>query len=236
MRPIRSFSLTLLLSSTTWALPSFPVIFQDELDLQNSNDVVGDPDFFDIHYLKLAGINGNTLQVDIRFNFGGGVSLAPFDISSTFPTLSVGDLFFRTNANTYAFILNGHNGLATNGLYQITATQSAQTVLGNPSGGYRPAAQVWASPTGAQLLSTGSSSIAEVNGVGTHLLASLFLPLTGNMTADLNSGFDVYFASATCGNDEVTGAVPPSGVPEPGTWAMLGSGLIAIAFYRHKAA
>ena len=56
------------------------------------------------------------------------------------------------------------------------------------------------------------------------------------MTADLNSGFDVYFASATCGNDEVTGAVPPSGVPEPGTWAMLGSGLIAIAFYRHKAA
>ena len=54
------------------------------------------------------------------------------------------------------------------------------------------------------------------------------------MTADLNSGFDVYFAAATCGNDEVTGTVPPSGVPEPGTWAMLGSGLIAIACYRRS--
>ena len=81
-----------------------------------------------------------------------------------------------------------------------------------------PAAQVWASPTG-------SSSIATVNGAGTHLLASLFLPLTGNRTAGLNSGFDVYFPAAACGNDEATGTVPPSGVPEPRTWAMLASGL-----------
>ena len=97
------------------------------------------------------------------------ISLTLFGVSSTFPTLSVGDLFFRTNANTYAFI---HNGLATNGLYQITATQSAQTVLGNPSGNYRPAAQVWASPNGAHLLSTGSSSIATVNGAGPPLPAA----------------------------------------------------------------
>ena len=154
--------------------------------------------------------------------------------SALAPTLSVGDLFFRTNANTYAFILNSHDGLATNGLYQITATQSARTVLGNPSGSYRPEAQVWAAPTGAQLLSTGSSSIATVNGVGTQLLASLFLPLTGNMLADLNNRFDIYFASATCGNDEITGSIPGSGVPEPGTWTLLGAGLIAIRCYRRK--
>mgnify|MGYP000042663296 CR=1 FL=1 len=231
---MHSLSLALFLSSATWALPSFPVVFQDELDSQNSNDVIGNPNEFEIDYLRLAGINGNTLQIDIRFNYGGGASLNPFDISSTFPTLRVGDLFLRTNANTYAFILNSHDGLSTNGLYQIAATQSAQTVLGNPSGSYRPAARVWADPAGAQLLSTGSSTITTVNGASTFLLATLYLPLTGNTLADLNNGFDIYFASATCGNDEITGSVPPTGVPEPGTWAMLGAGLVALGLYRRK--
>jgi len=231
---MHSLSLALLLSSAAWALPSFPVFFQDELDSQNSSDVIGDPDFFEIDYLRLAGISGNTLLVDIRFNFGGGAGLTPFNISNSFPTLSVGDLIFRTPANIYAFILSGHNGLATNGLYQVTGTQTAQTVLGNPSGSYRPNAQVWASATGAQLLSSGSSSIVTLNGNSTNLLASLYLPLTANMISDLNNGFDVYFAAATCGNDEVTGTVPPSGVPEPGTWAMLGAGLAAIGCFRRK--
>lgn len=229
-----TFSLALLFSSATWALPSFPVVFQDELDSQNPADVIGDPNLFDIDYLKLAGVNGNTLQVDIRFNFGGGTSLTPFNIANFAPALSVGDLFLRTAANTYAFVLNTHDGLATNGLYQITGTQTAQTVLGNPAGTYRNGAEVWAGAGGAQLLSNGSSSVTTVNGNSTNLLASLYLPLTSNMLADLNNGFDVYFAAATCGNDEVTGSVPPSSVPEPGTWAMLGGGLIALGCFRRK--
>jgi hypothetical protein len=230
-----TLSLALLFSSATWALPSFPITFQDELDSQNSADVIGNPDLFDIDYLKLTSLNGNTLQVDIRFNFGGGTSLTPFNIANFAPTLSVGDLFFETAANTYAFVLSSHNGLATNGLYRITGTQTAQTVLGNPAGSYRNGAEVWASANGAQLLSNGSSSIVTVNGNSTNLLATLYLPLTANMIADLNSGFDVYFAAATCGNDEVIGTVPASGIPEPGTWAMIGAGLIAIGSFRRKA-
>jgi hypothetical protein len=73
-----------------------------------------------------------------------------------------------------------------------------------------------------------------VNGNATNLLASLYLPLTANMLADLSNGFDIYFAAATCGNDEITGTVPASAVPEPGTWAMLGAGLLAIGAYRRK--
>jgi hypothetical protein len=224
----------LLFSSAAWALPTFPVTFQDELDSQNPADVIGDPNLFDIDNLKLVGVSGNTLQVDIRFNFGGGTSLTPFNIANFAPALSVGDLFFRTAANTYAFVLNTHDGLATNGLYQISSRQTAQTVLGNPAGTYRNGAEVWASASGAQLLSSGSSSVVTVNGNATNLLASLYLPLTANMLADLNNGFDVYFAAATCGNDEVTGYVPASGVPEPGTWAMLGGGLIALGFIRRN--
>ena len=234
MRSTLLLSFALLVSSTAWALPTFPVTFQDDLDSQNPADVIGDPDLFDIDYLKIAGMNGNTLQVDIRFNFGGGTSLTPFNIAGFAPTLSVGDLFLRAASNTYAFILNSHDGLATNGLYRISGTQSAQTVLGNPAGSYRNNAPVWASPGGAQLLSTGSSSIVTVNGNATNLLASLYLPLTANMLSDLNNGFDVYFAAATCGNDEVTGTVPGSAIPEPGTWVMLGAGLIAAGFFRRN--
>lgn len=216
------------------ALPLNPVVIQDQLESQNSADVIGDPKLFDIDYLKISSPNGNNLQVEIRFNFGGGTSLNPFNIGGFAPILSVGDLFFRTADNTYAYILRSHDGLNTNGLYEINGTQSAQTVLGNPSGSYRPAAQVWASPTGAQLLSTGTSNIVTVNNQPTNLLATFVIPLSMALVGDLSNGFDVYFASATCGNDEVFGEVPGSAVPEPGTWAMIGGGFLAIGLLRRN--
>ena len=154
MRIMYTLLLAILLAAASWALPTLPITFQDELDSQNPNDVIGNPDLFDIDYLRLTSLNGNTLQVDIRFNFGGGTSLSGFNINGFSPTLNVGDLFLTTSANTYAFILNSHNGLATNGLYQIAGTQTAQTVLGSPGGSYRPTAEVWAAAAGAQLLST----------------------------------------------------------------------------------
>ncbi|MBL8240907.1 MAG: PEP-CTERM sorting domain-containing protein [Bryobacterales bacterium] len=234
MRIIHTLPLALLLSSAMWALPALPITFQDELDSQNSNDVIGNPDYFEIDYLKLTSLSGNTLQVDIRFNYGGGTNLNGFNIAGFAPSLNVGDFFLTTSSNTYAFILNGHDGLATGGLYQITGTQTSRSVLGDPAGVYRPDAPVWAAATGAQLLSTGSQSITTVNGNSTNLLAKLYLPLTASLLNDLNSGFDIYFAAATCGNDEITGTVPASAVPEPGTWMTLGAGLLAIGAYRRK--
>lgn len=234
MSKLSVLPLLLLSASGIWSAPIYPITFQDVLASQNPADVIGDPNLFDIDYLRINGLNGNNLSIDIRFNFGGGTSLAGFKINGFAPTLNVGDLFFRTDDNTYALILNGHDGLGTNNLYSITGTQSAQTVLGNPSGGYRPNAQVWASPNGAQLLSTGSRTVTTVNNRNTNLLVSLIIPLTNAALGDLNNGFDVYFAAATCGNDELTGTVPASSVPEPGTWAMLGAGLAAIGYSRRR--
>lgn len=235
MRSLRFFALALLATTAAWSLSKLPIVFQDELASQNQSDVIGDPDFFDIDNLSLVSLNNNTLQVDIRFNFGGGTALTPFNISNTFPTLSVGDLFFRTPTNTYAVILNSHDGLVTNGLYQISSTQAARDVLGNPAGSYRPDAQVWAAPGGAQLLSTGSASVSTVNNVSTFLRATLFIQLNNTIVSDLDKGFSLYFAAATCGNDEIFGDVPPTtGVPEPGTWALLGAGLVSLGLLRRR--
>ncbi len=46
-------------------------------------------------------------------------------------------------------------------------------------------------------------------------LSTLEITLNSTVKAALDNGFDFYFASATCGNDELAGSVP--GVPEPGT-------------------
>jgi hypothetical protein len=71
--------------------------------------------------------------------------------------------------------------------------------------------------------------------VSTFLRATLFIQLNNAIISDLDNGFSVYFAAATCGNDEITGNVPPTtGVPEPGTWAMLGAGLIATGLLRRS--
>ncbi len=234
MRSLRFLAFALLATTAAWSLPVLPIVFQDELASQNPADVIGNPDLFDIDNLKLVSLNSNTLQVDIRFNFGGGTALTPFNIAGFAPTLSVGDLFLRTPSTTYAFILNGHDGLATNGLYRISGTQAARDVLGNPAGSYRPDAQVWASPTGAQLLTNGSASVSTVNNVSTFLRATLFIQLNNTIISDLDNGFSLYFAAATCGNDEITGNVPATGVPEPGTWALLGAGLISLGLLRRR--
>lgn len=234
MKSLKLVALLTVAMTSAWAFPAFPIVFQDELDSQNSSDVIGDPALFEIDNLKLVGLNSNTLQVDIRFNFGGGTSLSGFTIPGFSPTLNVGDLFFRTPTNTYAYILNSHNGLATNGLYSITGTQASSSVLGNPAGSYRPTAQVWADANGATLLTNGSATVSTVNGNATNLLASLYIQLNDTIISDMDKGFSLYFASATCGNDEITGNVAATSVPEPGTWAMFGAGLIGLGLIRRK--
>jgi hypothetical protein len=219
---------TFTLSLSAWALPVLPLTFNDPLASQDPNDVIGDPAKFDIHYLRFT----NTLQIDIRFNYGGGTGLGAFNIGGGFPTLNVGDLLLRTSTSTYAFVLGGHNGLNAGSLYRVTGTQTAAQVLGNPSGNYRPNAAVWGSGTGATLINAGSIQVNTVGGVSTQLLTTLNLVLNNTVINELNNGFSFSFASATCGNDLIEGNV--AGIPEPGTWAMLGAGLIGLGLLRRK--
>jgi hypothetical protein len=74
--------------------------------------------------------------------------------------------------------------------------------------------------------------VNTVGGVSTQLLTTLNLVLNNTVINELNNGFSFSFASATCGNDLIEGNV--AGIPEPGTWAMLGAGLIGLGLLRRK--
>lgn len=226
--------LTLSLSASAWALPVLPLTFNDPIAANDPTDVIGDPAKFDIYSLKFNSYAPatNTLQIDIRFNYGGGTALSAFNVGGGFPNLNVGDLLLRTSTTTYAFVLGAHNGLNAGSLYQVTGTQTAAEVLGSPSGNYRPNSAVWGNGAGASLISAGSMNVNSVGGLDNQLLATLNIVLNNTVFNDLNNGFDFSFASATCGNDLIEGRV--SDIPEPGTWAMLGAGLIGLGFLRRK--
>ena len=232
---MRITSLLLLAASLTvpaFALPTFPLVFTDPLASADPAGVIGDPNFFDISSLTFASFNSGTKRftVEILFNYGGGTSLNAFSVGGAFDSLSVGDLLFSNGGFNYAVQLRYSGGLTAGNLYQVIGNQTAKQVLGlgiDQDGNYRPNQAVWGNTTGATLVGTGTSTVVSTGGP-TNLKVSLDF-MANN--AFIN-GFDTSsfaFSSATCGNDVMTG-----NVPETGTWALLGAGLIGLGMIRRR--
>ena len=232
---MRITSLLLLAASLTvpaFSLPIFPLVFTDPLAAADPADVIGDPNFFDIASLTFASFNSGTKRftVEILFNYGGGTSLDAFSVGGAFDSLNVGDLLFSNGGFNYAVQLRSRGGLTAGNLYQVTGNQTAKQVLGlgsDQDGNYRPNQAVWGNTTGATLIGTGTSTVVSTGGP-TNLKVSLDF-MANN--AFIN-GFDTSsfaFSSATCSNDVMTG-----NVPEPGTWALLGAGLIGLGMIRRR--
>lgn len=189
--------------------------------------VVGDPSVFAIKSATLTTNDTGGVSANIFTNFGDATLTSFNDVGLTlFPA----DMIITASGGAeYAIVLDGHGGLVTGGLYSITGTETAQTVLGNPGGvTYRNTLAVWANPSGAVLLGTGIVGITGFGNGATNPEYDVSVTGITGGAALYNAGtISFELASATCGNGVVFG----SSVPEPATWTLMlaGAALIVAA-------
>jgi uncharacterized protein (TIGR03382 family) len=195
----------------------------------SDNCVIGDPTVFGIESASLTVNNSGDVSANILTNFGDS-TLAPF--TSDGLTFSAADMLISTGGAEFALVLDAHSGMVTGGLYSIVSTETAQTVLGNPSGiVYRNDLPVWASPAGAILLGTGTVVITSFGDGTTSPEYDIAVSgITGGTALFTSGAFTFEAASSTCGN----GVLYASTVPETGTMAMIGMGLLGLALLSRR--
>jgi len=195
----------------------------------SDNCVIGDPTVFGIESASLTVGSGGDVSANILTNFGDP-TLAPFSLYGV--TFSAADILITAGDAEYALVLDAHSGMVTGGLYSILSTEIAQTVLGNPSEAiYRNDLPVWASPAGAVLLGTGTVVITSAgNGTTVPEYDIAVSGITGGTALFTSGGFLFEVASSTCGN----GVLYASTVPETGTMAMIGMGLLGLALLNRR--
>ena len=230
MKLSRLFFLAVSLAGPCLALPTFPLTFTDLTAAQNPLDVFGNPEQFDITSLQFTNFNSatKTFTTEIYFNYGGGVSLAAFN------GYNVGDLLFTQGTNRYFVPLVSRTGVTAGSLYSTSSFQTAGSIVSYAG---RPTLNVWGTTTGASLIGTGSvnSVVAPSQPDPKKLVVTLNF-VANNAFINGFDGSTFSFAAATCANDIITGTIPGSPVPEPGTWAMLGAGLVALGLLRRRQA
>jgi len=235
MKCLQILFLATCLALPSLALPTFPITFNDPTAAQDASDVVGDPTKFDITQLRFTGFNSatNTFTAKVNFNYGGGSSLASFDIG--WGPLNVGDLLISNGTNRYFVPLVGRTGATVGNLYSTTSYLTAQDLVTNAG---RPTSAVWGNTTGAVQIGGGTVSAVPVGGPADPNKLEVTLNFVGNAAFINNfANSTVSFASATCANDIITGVIPANApIPEPGTWAMLSAGLAAVGLLRRRQA
>jgi hypothetical protein len=180
---------------------------------------------------------------------------------SNSPGLNPGDLLFWDPADNveYGIALSNHTVSSPSGqvnlvqgdLYVVTATETAGTVLsgsGLSASQYNPTDTVWIGSIGSATPVAGTNwKVAAADG-GTPTAASPMLIVTDTFSlssidsktqAALNTtkpNIDVSFASATCGNDLLAGAVAYVATPEPSSICLAFGGLLlaGIGLIRRK--
>lgn len=200
-------------------------------------DVIGDPDKFDIDRLEVEVI-GAILHVDVYSTY--------FDNVGSEGT-QMGDLFISTNGWhpygaapyndddasvgetwEYALVMSNHTAaLGDNGdasLYQLSNGGSiikSDDYFGGSGYIYRGNQEVQFNPLQTQAVGTGTWALTDLVGGTDKLSYSIALNDLGLITAE-GLGFHWAF---TCGNDVIEGRYEIATVPEPTSILLVGAGL-----------
>lgn len=246
--------------SLTWSASGAIVTYNDFRYYGNSpdpntkgsafgnEDVFGFLKSFDIEKATIE-TTASTVKIDLWFNYGqngGDTGLGDY-VSSSFPTVFPGDVLMFIDSTWYAIPLISHDAftrnasgpLIVNNLYVTGDPLSAQQVTGqeNPSTRYNPTAAVWADP--ATSTATGVVAQRTIEGpFGTSEIHVSLLLNDVNFATLVNNNLSTFvfnFASATCGNDVLIGIGQfDEPVPEPVTMALIGTGLLGLAWLRRR--
>ena len=210
----------------------------------SSCDVIGDPALYDIQKASVE-IANNWATVTIYFNYGGGITLQPFDDGIE---LSVGDLFFYAPSDPGSYLygvpLSSHGGFLADDLYRVggdTTLLTADDIIHNPGYYYRRDQDVWLNGSASpETIGLPVQVVDYGNGVTNALYAAtLEFPVpTDFATSVIQDGqLGMAFASAYCGNDVIAGTT--TAAPEPGMFPLLAIGaamLVASGVLRRKRA
>jgi len=205
-------------------------------------DVIGVRTDFDLQKAVIS-FNRSATTINIYQNYrNAAVSAGGFSqFAVGAANIGASDIFFGNGASiVYGIAMSNQNGFQAGSLYAVGGGVTARTAasvlnLPSPPWYYRTTRKVLlggAAP--AQSLGAGSLTASATGGNGTTTGAEFRLNLQLGQTASTalydaataNGGFlDVYFQSATCGNDILDGRIA---TPEPSAFMLMGTAVLAL--------
>ena len=205
-------------------------------------DVIGARTDFDLQKAVIS-FNRAATTIDIYQNYRntsvGSGGFSQFSVGAA--NIGASDIFFGNGTSIlYGIAMSNQNGFQTGSLYGVGGGVTARTAasvlnLPSPPWYYRTTRNVLLGGVApVQALGAGSLAVSAAGGNGTTTGAEFRLNLQLGQTAsrvlydaaEANGGFlDVYFQSATCGNDILDGRIT---TPEPSAFMLMGTAVLAL--------